>query len=71
MCSLAFFRGASLFVPPFMKSSSLDTVSLADSTQCDTKVGDVFAPHVQVRLHWNDIEAAVQKGAIHPAEAHA
>lgn len=55
-----------------MKSSSLDTVSLADSTQwLDTKVGDVFAPHVQVRLHWNDIEAAVQKGAIHPAEAHA
>ena len=47
-------------------------MSLADSTQwLDTKVGDAFAPHVQVRLHWSDIEAAVHKGAIHPAEAHA
>ena len=55
-----------------MKPSSPDTVPLVDSTQRpDTKLGDVFAPHVQVRLHWNDIEAAVQKGAIHPAEAHA
>ena len=55
-----------------MKPDAPDTVPVADSTQwLDTKMGDVFAPHVQVQLHWNDIEAAVRKGAIHPAEAHA
>lgn len=55
-----------------MKPDAPDTVPVADSTQwLDTKMGDVFAPHVQVLLHWNDVEAAVRKGAIHPAEAHA
>ncbi|MBX9817654.1 MAG: hypothetical protein K2X79_06465, partial [Burkholderiaceae bacterium] len=48
------------------------TVPLADATQwLDTQVGDVFAPHVQVQLHWSDIEAAVRKGAISPTQAHA
>lgn len=48
------------------------TVPLADATQwLDTQVGDVFAPHVQVQLHWADIEAAVRKGAISPTQAHA
>ena len=55
-----------------MKPSSPDTVPLVDSTQRpDTNAGDVFAPHVQVRLHWSDVEAAVRKGAIQPAQAQA
>ena len=55
-----------------MKRDNPDTVPVADSTHwLDTQTGDVFAPHVQVQLHWSDIEAAVRKGAINPAEAHA
>lgn len=55
-----------------MKPSSPDTVPLADPTlRPDTKAGDLFAPHVQVHLHWSDIEAAVLKGAIQPAQAQA
>ena len=55
-----------------MKPSSPDTVPLVDSTQRpDTKLGDLFAPHVQVHLHWSDVEAAVRKGSIQSAQAQA
>lgn len=55
-----------------MKRDAPDTVPVAESTLwLDTKVGDVFAPHVQVQLSWSDIEVAVRKGAINPTEAHA
>ena len=54
-----------------MTTDAPDTVPVDESTLwLDTKVGDVFAPHVQVQLHWLDIEAAVRRGAINPAEAH-
>ena len=54
-----------------MSADAPDTVAVAESTLwLDTKVGDVFAPHVQVQLHWTDIEAAVRRGAINPTEAH-
>jgi len=55
-----------------MTTDAPDTVPVDESTMwLDTKVGDVFAPHVQVQLHWVDIEAAVRRGAINPAQAHA
>lgn len=54
-----------------MTTDAPDTIPVDESTLwLDTKVGDVFAPHVQVQLHWVDIEAAVRRGAINPAEAH-
>lgn len=54
-----------------MTPDAPDTVPVDASTLwLDTKVGDVFAPHVQVQLHWLDIEAAVRRGAIAPSEAH-
>lgn len=36
-----------------------------------TQAEDVFLPSVRVRLGWADIEAAVERGAIVPSEAHA
>ncbi len=55
-----------------MTTDAPDTVAVYESTLwLDTKMGDVFAPHVQVQLDWNDIEAAVRRGAINPSEAHA
>ncbi|WP_439587909.1 DUF2157 domain-containing protein [Hydrogenophaga sp.] len=36
-----------------------------------TKTEDVFLPSVRVQLTWRDVEAAVEQGAILPAEAHA
>lgn len=55
-----------------MNQEAPDTVITAESTHwLDTRVGDVFAPHVRVQLAWTDIEAAVRRGAIDPAQAHA
>lgn len=55
-----------------MKQDAPDTIATHESTHwLDTKVGDVFAPHVQVQLSWADIEAAVRRGAVVPEEAHA
>ncbi len=55
-----------------MQQDPPDTISTHESTQwLDTKMGDVFAPHVQVQLTWVDIEAAVRQGAILPHQAHA
>jgi hypothetical protein len=54
-----------------MAISDPDTVITAESTLwLDTKVGDVFAPHVRVQLAWSDIEAAVRRGVIDPTHAH-
>jgi hypothetical protein len=55
-----------------MNQEAPDTVITAESTHwLDTRVGDVFAPHVRVQLAWTDIEAAVRRGAVDPAQAHA
>lgn len=55
-----------------MTQDAPDTVPTADPTLwLDTKMGDVFAPYVQVQLTWTDIEAAVRRGAVNPADAHA
>ncbi len=55
-----------------MQHDAPDTIATHESTHwLDTKVGDVFAPHVQVQLSWSDIEVAVRRGAILPHEAHA
>ncbi|WP_066157875.1 hypothetical protein [Hydrogenophaga pseudoflava] len=35
-----------------------------------TQVDDVFLPSVQVLIRWSDVEAAVESGAVVPAEAH-
>ncbi len=49
-----------------------DTVLLEEETRwVETQQDDVFAPDVQVKLHWDDIEAAVEMGAIVPSQAHA
>lgn len=55
-----------------MTRDAPDTIPTDESTLwLDTKFGDVFAPHVQVKLTWTDIEAAVRRGAIDPGQAHA
>ena len=55
-----------------MTRDAPDTVATDESTLwLDTKFGDVFAPHVQVKLRWADIELAVRRGAIDPSQAHA
>ncbi|WP_291010513.1 hypothetical protein [Hydrogenophaga sp.] len=36
-----------------------------------THVDDVFLPAVRVSLAWRDVEAAVEQGAVVPAQAHA
>jgi hypothetical protein len=36
-----------------------------------TQVDDVFLPAVRVSLSWRDVEAAVERGAVVPTQAHA
>lgn len=44
----------------------MDEQSEWESTQMD----DVFLPSVQVLIRWSDLEAAVERGAVVPSEAH-
>ena len=44
----------------------MDEQSEWESTQMD----DVFLPSVQVLIRWGDVEAAVERGAVLPSEAH-
>ncbi|MDQ7743206.1 hypothetical protein [Hydrogenophaga pseudoflava] len=44
----------------------MDEQSEWESTQMD----DVFLPSVQVLIRWSDVEAAVERGAVVPSEAH-
>lgn len=48
-----------------------DTFVMDDQTEWEaTQVDDVFLPSVQVLIGWREVEAAVERGAIVPAEAH-
>ncbi|MCB2016991.1 MAG: hypothetical protein KDF54_05705 [Hydrogenophaga sp.] len=48
-----------------------DTFVMEDQSEWQaTQVDDVFLPSVQVMVRWADIEAAVENGAVVPAEAH-
>ncbi|WP_382328500.1 hypothetical protein ACFJGX_12655 [Hydrogenophaga sp. UC242_50] len=49
-----------------------DTMPTDEPTRWEiTQTEDVFLPSVRVQLGWRDVEAAVESGAIQPAEAHA
>ncbi|MFN3494478.1 MAG: hypothetical protein ACK40L_08230 [Hydrogenophaga sp.] len=54
-----------------MNQDNPDTLSLDESEWDPTQMDDVFVPSVRVRLAWTDVEAAVQRGEIVPAAAHA
>ena len=48
-----------------------DTFVMDDQTEWEaTQVDDVFLPTVQVQIGWREVEAAVERGAVVPAEAH-
>lgn len=48
-----------------------DTFVMDDQTEWEaTQVDDVFLPSVQVLIGWREVEAAVERGAIVPSEAH-
>ena len=55
------------------KNDGPDTISLEDEAApwASTQVEDVFDPAVRVTLGWRDVEAAVEQGAVVPAQAHA
>jgi hypothetical protein len=55
-----------------MTNEHPETIPNEEPTQWEiTQAEDVFLPSVRVRLGWADIEAAVERGAIVPSEAHA
>ncbi len=55
-----------------MHNDSPETMPDEEPSQWEvTQAEDVFLPSVRVRLGWADIEAAVERGAIVPSEAHA
>ena len=55
-----------------MNNEHPETIPNEEPTQWEiTQAEDVFLPSVRVRLGWADIEAAVERGAIVPSEAHA
>lgn len=48
-----------------------DTFVMEDHTEWEaTQVDDVFLPAVQVQIGWREVEAAVERGAIVPSQAH-
>ena len=56
-----------------MDKSNPDTIQIDDdpSLWAATQVDDVFLPAVRVTLGWADVEKAVERGAVVPAQAHA
>jgi hypothetical protein len=54
-----------------MNPDTPETLSMEDSHWDETQLDDVFIPSVRVQLGWSDVEAAVGRGAIVPAAAHA
>lgn len=55
-----------------MNKDNPDTFVMEDQSEWEaTQVDDVFLPSVQVQLGWRDVEAAVARGAVVPAQAHA
>ncbi|MCV0437080.1 MAG: DUF2157 domain-containing protein [Hydrogenophaga sp.] len=54
------------------KSDNPDTMPTDEPTRWEiTQTEDVFLPSVRVQIGWRDVEAAVERGAILPTEAHA
>jgi hypothetical protein len=58
---------------PMEKDAGPDTISLEEEAApwASTELHDVFDPAVRVMLSWRDLEAAVELGAVVPAQAHA
>src|SRR3990167_2318899 len=55
-----------------MNTDNPDTVMMDEQTHWEaTQMEDVFLPSVRVQLSWTDVENAVNRGAIVPAQAHA
>lgn len=54
-----------------MHNDSPDTIAIEDSHWMNTELDDVFLPSVRVQLGWKDLEAAVERGAVVPQQAHA
>lgn len=55
-----------------MNKDNPDTISMDEDTHWEaTQADDVFLPSVRVQLGWSDVEAAVERGAIVPRQAHA
>lgn len=55
-----------------MSQDNPDTIPTEEDTHWEaTQVDDVFLPAVRVQLGWADVESAVARGAIVPAQAHA
>ncbi|MDO8906477.1 hypothetical protein [Hydrogenophaga sp.] len=54
-----------------MNPDNPETLSMEESQWDETQLEDVFIPSVRVQLGWIDVEAAVERGAIVPAAAHA
>lgn len=53
-------------------SDNPDTMPSEEPTRWEiTQTEDVFLPSVRVQLGWMDVQAAVERGAILPSEAHA
>jgi hypothetical protein len=54
------------------KDNGPDTIQIDDdaSRWAVTHAEDVFAPAVRVTLGWHDVESAVERGAVVPAQAH-
>jgi CBS-domain-containing membrane protein len=55
------------------KDHGPDTIQLEEEANgwAATHVDDVFDPAVRVTLGWRDLERAVERGAVVPAQAHA
>jgi len=53
-----------------MHNDSPDTIAMEETEWQQTQVDDVFLPTVRVQLCWKDLEAAVERGAVVPQQAH-
>lgn len=55
-----------------MNKDNPDTIAMeeAHTEWVATQVDDVFLPSVQVLITWRDVEAAVERGAVVPSQAH-
>ena len=53
-----------------MNHDSPETIAMDETQWQATQVDDVFLPTVRVQLGWKDVEAAVERGAVVPQQAH-
>lgn len=54
-----------------MDKDGSDTMVMDETQWQATHVDDVFLPSVRVQVSWKDVEAAVERGAVLPQQAHA